>query len=170
MRENGSMPVFTSSMKPAMAGKTTAFRFTISFALSIAKKSGPGPTIRQIPARFITTTTLSPSNASDLAEAYLTEFNEMWGGTSGPPGACRFSSNKETVVDNHHVCNGVTIDVYFSPTKNAFPDTAYDAIMNQLDQAEDSVQFCMYTFTQSNLSGKLIQLHNARHRGAGSHG
>ncbi|MBN1880188.1 hypothetical protein JW823_08760 [bacterium] len=96
----------------------------------------------------------------DLAEAYLTEFNEMWGGTSGPHGDCHFSTNKNTVINHHYTCNGVNLDLYFSPTKDEFPNTAYDAIMNRIDQTENSIHFCMYTFTQSNLAGKLIQVLN----------
>lgn len=96
----------------------------------------------------------------ELAEAYLTEFNEMWGSASGPPGDCSFSKNKNTTVANNLICNGIPVDVYFSPTKNPSPDTAYDALMNNMDATDESIHFCMYTFTQSNLAGKLIQVHN----------
>jgi hypothetical protein len=96
----------------------------------------------------------------ELAEAYLTEFNEMWGAESGPPENCAFSTNKNTNVDHHIICNGVPVDIYFSPTKNPSPDTAYDALMNNMDATDESIHFCMYTFTQSNLAGKLIQVRN----------
>ncbi|MBN1295310.1 hypothetical protein JXA80_00930 [bacterium] len=97
----------------------------------------------------------------DLADAYLTEFNEMWGGTSGPPGICRFSTHKTTQVDHHLTCNGVNLDVYFSPTNDPEPDTAYFALLNMLESATQSIYFCMYTFTQSGLASKLIQRHQA---------
>lgn len=95
----------------------------------------------------------------DLAQTYLIEFNEMWGAEFGPPGDCSFSTNKRTVVDNLVICNGVPIEVYFSPTKNPSPNTAYDALMNSMDETMDSIHFCMFTFTQTNLAGKLIQKH-----------
>ncbi|MGB3976497.1 MAG: phospholipase D-like domain-containing protein [bacterium] len=95
----------------------------------------------------------------DLAQAFLTEFNEMWGAEAGPPGNCSFSTNKRTVIDNLVTCNGVPIEVYFSPTISPSPNTAYDALMNNMDDTLESIHFCMYTFTQTNLAGKLIQIH-----------
>jgi hypothetical protein len=96
-----------------------------------------------------------------LAEAYLTEFNEMWGAESGAPGDCAFSRNKNTVIEHFYICNDVPVDVYFSPTNNSFPLTAYDALMNQMDNTIESIRFSMFTFTQMSLAGKLVQRHNS---------
>ncbi|HPQ39223.1 MAG TPA: phospholipase D-like domain-containing protein [bacterium] len=100
-------------------------------------------------------------DCTDLADAYLTEFNEMWGGTSGPPGDCHFSTNKTTLVDHHLTCNGVEVDVYFSPTTEASPDTTYDVLLSLMQNAQNSIHFCMYTFTQGGFASKLIQRHDA---------
>lgn len=98
---------------------------------------------------------------TDLADAYLTEFNEMWGGSSGPPGDCHFSTNKTTLVDHYLTCNGVDLEVYFSPTTEPSPDTTYDVLLSLMQNAEESIYFCMYTFTQGGLASKLIQRHDA---------
>ncbi len=96
-----------------------------------------------------------------LAEAYLVEFNQMWGAEWGPPGDCAFSRNKNTVVDHFYICNDIPVEVYFSPTNNTFPLTAYDAIMNRMDDTVESINFSMFTFTQMNLAGKLVQRYNS---------
>ncbi|MCD4652396.1 hypothetical protein K8T06_00495 [bacterium] len=97
----------------------------------------------------------------DLAEAYLTEFNEMWGGTSGPAGNCRFSTNKNTMIDHSYVCSGVDINLYFSPTNESSPDTMYDTMLNLIGSAEETIHFCIFTFTQGGFASKLIQSRDA---------
>lgn len=100
-------------------------------------------------------------DCTELAEAYLIEFNEMWGGTSGPPGNCRFSTNKNTMVTHEITCNGVDLEVYFSPTTETAPNTMYDTMQHYLSNASSSIHFCIYTFTQSGFSSKMIQRRDA---------
>ncbi len=92
-----------------------------------------------------------------LAQTYLAEFNEMWGADSGPPGNCHFSTNKLPHSTHQLVCNGVNLDVYFSPTQETSPDRAVDVILNLMDGASSSLYFCIYTFTSYSIAGKFIQ-------------
>ncbi len=95
----------------------------------------------------------------ELAQAYQREFNEMWGADSGAPGDCHFSTHKSPQSETHFVCSGVPVDVYFSPTTNPEPDRALDAILNEMNNAETSFQFCMFAFTSYPIGSKVVQLH-----------
>lgn len=93
---------------------------------------------------------------SELAQEYLIEFNEMWGAASGPPGDCHFSSHK-TAHDTHQfTCGGVELDLYFSPTKEAYPNRAMDVILQVMQNAQSSLFFDMFAFTSVSLANGLI--------------
>jgi phosphatidylserine/phosphatidylglycerophosphate/cardiolipin synthase-like enzyme len=99
-------------------------------------------------------------DCSTLAEAYLAEFNEMWGAESGPPGDCHFSEQKDTQYFHSHVCNGVPVEVYFSPTQEVYPNRAMDLIQALISEANSSVYFCLFAFTSSNIASKIIDAHD----------
>jgi hypothetical protein len=82
----------------------------------------------------------------DLAVAYTTEFNEMWGDTGMVPdmGHSRFGQFK---TDNtQHIFNigGRVVECYFSPS-----DNTNDHISNVLSSANSDISFGVYTFTMS---------------------
>ncbi len=98
----------------------------------------------------------------DLAEAYLAEFNEMWGATSGEPGAdCHFSGHKTHSQVHDITCGGIPLGVYFSPTTEHYPDRAMDAIHAKIQNAVSSVYFCMFAFTSASIADKIIAAHDA---------
>ncbi len=91
-----------------------------------------------------------------LAQEYLAEFNLMWGAASGPPGDCLFSSHKTPHSTHEFTCNGVDLELYFSPTKEAYPNRAMDVILNIMQQATSSLYFDMFAFTSVSLANGLI--------------
>lgn len=98
-------------------------------------------------------------DCSTLAEAYLAEFNEMWGNESGQPGTCHFSTSKETQYFHSHTCNGVPVEIYFSPTQDPYPNRAMDVIQSLITSAQSSVYFCMFAFTSYTIADKIIKAH-----------
>jgi hypothetical protein len=93
-----------------------------------------------------------------LAQAYLAEFNEMWGATSGPAGNCHFSTHKTTVIDHTYDCNGVQVDLYFSPTAEAAPNRALEAIEALFSGSQSSLYFDIYTFTSDMIADPIIDV------------
>ena len=90
--------------------------------------------------------------SAEVAAAYTTEFNEMWGGSGDTPdpAASRFGTRKTDNTPHHFVVGGHPVSVYFSPS-----DGTEAALIQQIQQAHERLQFAMYFFTNQNLSNAM---------------
>ncbi len=86
-----------------------------------------------------------------LAQAYDSQFNQMWGGSNPTPGASpKFSTNKTASPINSFTVNGTPIQVYFSPT-----DGASSQLNNLVNSANNELYFGIYEFTTSNIANSM---------------
>ena len=81
-----------------------------------------------------------------LAQAYTTEFAEMFDPLTGCNGVCK-RDNTTHVFD----LGGTPVESYFSPT-----DNVEQAILNELDAATESVYFAMFFLTSDPIGDILI--------------
>ncbi len=89
---------------------------------------------------------------ADLAEAYTTEFQEMWGSTGNYPNAsnARFGNNKYDNTPHLFLIDGVEVELYFSPSDNT---TSH--IIQQIQSAQNSVCFALLAFTRYDIANAL---------------
>ncbi len=84
--------------------------------------------------------------SQDLAEDYLVEFEEMF--TVG-----QFGSNSPANTPYRQVkVNGTQVEVYFSPE-----DGTINRLIELVNDAQDSVRFMAYSFTDDDLAEALIE-------------
>ena len=90
---------------------------------------------------------------SGIANAYLAEFEQMWGSAGSEPNARRakFHKDKKEVADHIHYVDDTKVELYFSPINRA--DTK-PSIMNRLvevirKQAQHDVAFQAFAITPS---------------------
>ncbi len=84
-----------------------------------------------------------------VCAAYTIEFNEMWGSDHETPNAefSRFGSRKKNNTPHRFNVGGVWIEQYMSPT-----DATESAIVDVIDQAQQSLCFCIYSYTSSTIA------------------
>jgi len=87
-----------------------------------------------------------------LATAYTLEFNEQWGSdTDIPnPSTCKFGPAKDDNTPHLFRINGEIVESYFSPS-----DAVVSQMMNAIATAEQSVYFCILSFTHGAISGAM---------------
>lgn len=86
-----------------------------------------------------------------LAQAYESQFNQMWGGSGAAPGASPlFGSNKNASTVTSFTVNGTPIQVYFSPT-----DATSSHLQNVVNSANSELYFGIYEFTISNIANAM---------------
>ena len=83
-----------------------------------------------------------------LARTYRQEFNEMWGSDNLTPNATnsRFGANKTNNTAHYFNVGGTALEAWFSPG-----DHVAQRIINQIDEADESVYFCILTFTSNDI-------------------
>lgn len=86
---------------------------------------------------------------SDLASAYAGEFEEMFT-------YYYFGTAKSENTTHYFTVDGYGVESYFSPS-----DGLREKILNELDGAEHSVYFLVFTFTDSPVGDKLISLRDS---------
>lgn len=86
---------------------------------------------------------------SDLATAYAAEFEEMFT-------YYYFGTAKSDNTTHYFTVDGYGVESYFSPS-----DGLREKILNELDGAEHSVYFLVFTFTDSPVGDKLISLRDS---------
>ncbi len=93
-----------------------------------------------------------------LANAYVGEFNEMWGSSTDVPnqGASRFGARKTDNTPHRFVIGGKAIESYFSPS-----DRVTQKIVNTINAAEHSVGFALLTVTRADIANAAIARKNA---------
>jgi len=81
-----------------------------------------------------------------LAQAYTTEFNEMWGSTGLTPTTAnsKFGPDKTNNTPHTFTIDGKTVELYFSPS-----DGTDSHIQSTLNSANDDIFFGIYTFTDN---------------------
>ncbi len=90
--------------------------------------------------------------SSEVAAAYTAEFNEMWGSSADQPDAAasRFGTRKTDNTPHSFTVDGHLVRVYFSPS-----DSTESAIIQEIQQAHESLLFSIYFFTNQHLSDAM---------------
>ncbi len=93
-----------------------------------------------------------------LANAYMREFNEMWGSDTDVPNAStsRFGARKTDNTPHRFVIAGKEVESYFSPS-----DRVTSKIVNAINGAEHSVGFALLTITRQDLANAALGRKNA---------
>lgn len=81
-----------------------------------------------------------------LAQAYKTEFDEMWGGN--------FGDDKTDNTAHHFMIDGKEVELYFVPSDNVL-----DEIYSRVNTADYSIDVAMMTFADDNLGNLMIEKH-----------
>ncbi|MDA8692677.1 phospholipase D-like domain-containing protein, partial [Saprospiraceae bacterium] len=92
-----------------------------------------------------------------LAQVYLTEFEEMWGGSGAMPDRdnSKFGQSKSDNTPHLLNINDIEVQSYFSPSDNT------DAfIVDRIDAAQEEIDVAMLIFTRWKLRDALIAAHN----------
>lgn len=94
---------------------------------------------------------------ANLAQAYTTEFNEMWGSTGAQPNTSnsKFGPDKTDNTTHSFTIGTSTIQLYFSPTDNT---TAQ--IVNAINSADHTLDIAMFTFINNDLGDAVIAAKN----------
>lgn len=92
-----------------------------------------------------------------LANAYKTEFEEMWGSTTMTPNLtlAKFGADKIDNTPHNFNIGGIPVELYFSPSDNV---TAH--IETAVRSANTDMQFVMLTFINNDLGDAVIDMHN----------
>jgi hypothetical protein len=93
-----------------------------------------------------------------LAQAYLAQFNQMWGGTGATPVPAneKFGPNKISQGPHSFVIGGRTVELYFSPA-----DGTNSHIVSTIASANTDLYFGVYTFTESTNATNIVNKKNA---------
>ncbi len=78
-----------------------------------------------------------------IAQAYTTEFNEMWGGV--------FGTHKEDNTPHLFNVNGTEVEVYFSPS-----DQTTSKILQFIDNVDYTLEFGLLAFTRDDIGASVI--------------
>lgn len=95
--------------------------------------------------------------SSNLAQNYLTEFNEMWGGSGAQPNLTnsKFGPDKTDNTMHSFTIGGASIESYFSPT-----DGTTAQIINAINSADHTLDFATFTFTNNDLGDAVVAAKN----------
>jgi phosphatidylserine/phosphatidylglycerophosphate/cardiolipin synthase-like enzyme len=88
-----------------------------------------------------------------LANAYTTEFNEMWGSNTDVPNAAtsRFGARKLDNTPHFFIINGTPVESYFSPS-----DGTTGKIIKTLTKATNSIDVALLSFTRNDIANVMI--------------
>ena len=88
----------------------------------------------------------------NLALAYITEFNEMWGSATPIPnlGLSKFGQYKTDNTPHQFSIDGKTVELFFSPS-----DNTTNKLISKISSANSSIYFGIYAFTDTNVSDAL---------------
>ncbi|MDZ7723192.1 MAG: phospholipase D-like domain-containing protein [candidate division KSB1 bacterium] len=91
-------------------------------------------------------------NDDVLCRAYTREFNEMWGTRGDTPNAdsSRFGSRKRDNTPHRFSIGGKWVELYMSPS-----DQSERHIINTIQSAEKSIDFCIFSFTSNGIENAL---------------
>lgn len=94
---------------------------------------------------------------SGLANAYLIEFNEMWGSITATPNLTnsKFGIDKTDNTTHTFTIGGSSVESYFSPT-----DQTTSHIISSISSADYTCFVSMFTLTHNDIGDALIAAHN----------
>ena len=97
-------------------------------------------------------------NDHSLAQAYQTEFEEMWGSNTDIPNPSNAKFGYLKSDNTPHVFNikGRSVRSYFSPT-----DGTTAQIINTINSADSSIYFAVMSFTRGDISGAILGRHSS---------
>jgi phosphatidylserine/phosphatidylglycerophosphate/cardiolipin synthase-like enzyme len=109
---------------------------------------------------YNTTNTGTESNANnaleiqnfEIAQAYTTEFEEMWGSSTNIPNpdSSRFSFLKTNNTQHFFFVNSIPLELYFSPS-----DHSTQHIRSAVSTVDSTIYFCIFAFTRQNLCDNM---------------
>lgn len=93
-----------------------------------------------------------------LAQAYLGQFNQMWGSTGALPDTvnAKFSTHKTNLGQHSFTVDGIPISLYFSPS-----DNTNDHLLSMISSANSQMFFGQYAFTISDNADSIVKKINA---------
>lgn len=96
-------------------------------------------------------------NDPSLAQAYMIEFEEMWGSNTDEPNAAnaRFGSQKLDNTPHSFTVGGRDVKLYFSPS-----DQTTSKIMSAINTANHHVFYALYSFTRGEIATTLRNRHD----------
>lgn len=95
--------------------------------------------------------------SQEMAQAFQTEFEEMWGGPNATPGPNPKSGAAKTDNTQHlFEVAGIPVEVYFSPS-----DRTGTRILEAIRSAGYNLRFAMYTFTSDELANAVVTAKNS---------
>jgi PLD-like domain/Secretion system C-terminal sorting domain len=88
----------------------------------------------------------------NLALAYITEFNEMWGSATPTPNLTlsKFGQYKTDNTPHQFTIDGKSVELYFSPS-----DNTTQKLISKINAANSSIYFGIYAFTDTDVSDAL---------------
>lgn len=94
---------------------------------------------------------------SSLAQAYTTEFNEMWGSSGAQPNTSnsKFGPDKSDNTTHLFTLGTSSVESYFSPT-----DGTTAKIINAINSADFTLDVALFTFTNNDLGDAVIAAKN----------
>jgi phosphatidylserine/phosphatidylglycerophosphate/cardiolipin synthase-like enzyme len=92
-----------------------------------------------------------------LAQAYTTQFNQMWGSTTAVynKSNSKFGIKKTASTTTSFTIGGSTVELYFSPM-----DATQTHIIDAINTANTDLYFGIYTFSTTSLSAPIITQHS----------
>lgn len=96
-------------------------------------------------------------NNSSLALNYLTEFNEMWGGSGAQPNTTlsKFGADKIDNTIHNFTISSIPVESYFSPS-----DGTTAKIVNAINSANHTLEFATFTFNNNDIGDAVIAAKN----------
>ena len=93
-----------------------------------------------------------------LAQAYVLEFEEMWGSTTANFDTIHSKIGAQKTDNTPHTftIGGRTVESYFSPS-----DNTTDEIESSLYSADNDIEFCMLSYTRNELGTAMRNEHSA---------
>lgn len=91
--------------------------------------------------------------SKDLARAYTTEFEEMWGSTTMTPNSLnsKFGQFKTNNTLHNFTVDGIQVESYFSPS-----DGTNSKILSAINSANRDLHVAMLTFTRDDLANAIV--------------
>jgi phosphatidylserine/phosphatidylglycerophosphate/cardiolipin synthase-like enzyme len=93
-----------------------------------------------------------------LANAYKTEFEEMWGSTTNTPNPsnAKFGADKTDNTPHSFNIGGIPVELYFSPS-----DATTSHIESTIRTANTNLEFAMLTFIHNDLGDACVDLQSS---------
>ena len=95
--------------------------------------------------------------SKSVAQAFLDEFNEMWGSTGMQPNTTNSKFGPDKLDNTQHVftVDGKQLEVYFSPS-----DQTESQLLKIITSANTNLNFGVYAFTRTSIADSIIAAFN----------